>query len=58
MKYIYFKIFFLFAFYILYASLVPLNVLGSGGVETPLSHLKRSEGGEMGLATPLKSPLV
>ena len=27
----------MFVFYILYASLVPLNVLGSWGVETPLN---------------------
>ena len=34
-KYICFLFFFLFVFYILYASLVPLNILGSGGSKPP-----------------------
>ena len=59
-----FLFFFLFVSIFFYASLVPLNVLGLGGSKHLLMvsgwrrhPMKCSEGGEMGLATPLKSPL-
>ena len=45
----------MFFFSLLYAYLVPRNVLGSGGAETPLNG--GSGGWRGGLRHPLKSPL-